>query len=71
MVDKWMKKANNPDTEGSLREYFGVKQGDTIPTTKLNATITSLQTKEKNGKLSDKELRLLRQCELALRYRGQ
>lgn len=54
--ERWMQ---NIESTGELRDYFGVKEGETIPMSKLNATIERLKAKEDK---SAKELRLLRQC---------
>jgi len=76
MARKWMQAESERErkagTEGALREYFGVKEGENIPTAKLKAVAARLHTKaEKEGGLSAKELRLSHQVNMALRYRGE
>jgi hypothetical protein len=63
MVDKWMQKIKHT---GALREYFGVKEGDTIPEGRLNALIEKLKGKEEK---SAKELKLLKEAVAAKNMR--
>jgi hypothetical protein len=37
MAEKWIQKAINPNTKGSLRKSLGVKEGEKIPAKKLAA----------------------------------
>jgi hypothetical protein len=64
MVDKWMQ---NIKHTGALRDYFGVKEGDTIPEGRLNALIEKLKGKENK---SPKELKLLREAVAAKNMRA-
>ena len=63
MVVKWMQ---NIKKTGELRDYFGVKEDETIPAGRLNALIDKLKGK---GDLTDKELKLLRQAVAAKNMR--
>ena len=65
MAKKWI--AGAIERKGALREYFGVKEDETIPEGKLNALITKLQSIEDK---SPKESRLLKQALLAKTLRG-
>ena len=60
MAEKWIQKAiTHP---GALREYFGIKEGETIPEGRLNALIRRLQEIENK---TAKESSLLKQALLA------
>jgi hypothetical protein len=76
IMKKWMQEESQREekagTKGALREYFGIKEGETIPTSKLKTVAARLHTKaEKEGGLSAKELRLSREINMALRYRKE
>lgn len=76
MVKKWQQavseETERKGREGVLRDYFGVKEGETIPTSKLKSVAARLSEKAKGeAGLSAKELRLSRQVNMALRYRGE
>lgn len=60
MAEKWI--AGAIKKPGALRQYFGIKEGDTIPASRLNALIDKLQGIEDK---SPKESRLLKQALLA------
>jgi hypothetical protein len=74
---KWMQEAQpyNKQThrkqhEGALRDYFGIKEGEKIPTEKLNAVAARLHAKVQRGeRLTASELKLSHEIQLALRYR--
>ncbi len=66
MAKKWIQKAIHPERKGVLRAEFGVKEGETIPTSKLTAKIRRLHKKAEGGKkLSKDELKNLRRVNLA------
>ena len=65
MAKKWI--AGAIERKGALREYFGVKEDETIPEGRLNALITKLQSIEDK---SLKESRLLKQALLARTLKG-
>ena len=62
MADKWIQGAVNKEHSGDLREYFGIKEGDTIPQDKLEGLIKRLQGM---GNRSAKETHLLRMALMA------
>jgi len=62
---KWIQGAI--EREGRLRKHFGVKEGETIPVSKIDAEIARLKAKEDK---TDEEVSLLRALLLAKRMRG-
>jgi hypothetical protein len=60
---KWMQKASkemeDKGTKGALRKHFGVKEGEKIPASKVNAEIAKLKAKEKKTEAETKLLRRL------------
>jgi hypothetical protein len=59
---KWIQGAIDKSHEGSLRAYFGIKEGDTIPQARLQALITKLESMKTR---TVKESHLLKQANLA------
>ena len=66
---KWIQKAIKKP--GALREEMGAKEGEPIPQEKLDAEKAELeQAREKKGKLTDTQRRLLRRINLAETLKG-
>jgi hypothetical protein len=70
MADKkWIQKAIKKP--GALRKEMGAKEGEPIPQEKLDAKKAELErAKEKKGKLTDTQRRLLRRINLAETLKG-
>ena len=63
MADKWIQKAIKKP--GALKKELGVPEDEKIPAAKLNAVISDLSKKAKEGELSKKELKTLHRANLA------
>ena len=60
---KWIQKAIKKP--GALKKELGVPEDEKIPAGKLNAVISDLTKKGKEGELSKKELKTLQRANLA------
>jgi hypothetical protein len=70
--EKWMKDVGKGKKKGALKRELGMPEEKKIPTNKLKSIKATLHTKsEKEGKLSDKELKLSRMVTAALNMRGE
>jgi hypothetical protein len=68
---KWVQEAIQ--SEGRVRKHFGVKEGEAIPSDRLNAEIARLHKKTQSAGgsgLSEEEQSLLAALNLAKRMRG-
>ncbi len=68
--EKWMQKASEKmekkGTEGALHKELGVPEGEDIPISKIDSEISRLhKKKEKDGKLSASDLKLMRRLNFA------
>jgi hypothetical protein len=63
MAKKWIKEAIKEP--GALRREFGVKEGEKIPVSDLNAKISRLHKKAEKGTLSASESKNLKRANLA------
>jgi hypothetical protein len=69
MAEKWIKSAIK--RPGALRKKLGVKEGEKIPTDKIDSMTAKLKKQaEGDKKLSTSKRRLLRQLVLAKTLRG-
>ena len=69
MSEKWIKSAIK--RPGALRKKLGVKEGEKIPTDKIDSMTAKLKKQaEGDKKLSTSKRRLLRQLVLAKTLRG-
>lgn len=67
---KWIQKAIKE--EGALRKHFGIPEGETIPTSKIDEELAKLKKKSEGDKtLSDTELKLFKQLQMAKTLRSK